>query len=268
MAFYWLLVALAALDAENSGSLTASPLPGISWGLSLLVILASLDNSYVATISGSWVSQAAVVDLSRHPRRRRPDPPHPLALQAHPPPRRHRPRRRQAHGPARRLARPARRPARLCHRRRPRRSFALVLLTIPSARTNPQSWATSKLPLAHFSVLVESSAACGASPSSPPISAGPASSPSCRYFARRGLRILNLRILQRLLRFLRVLAARVVLNHLLVIRPRIRKISQVPRRSPPTPSKPPAHPAPAPAPTGTATAPPSSSCCPGNTCPR
>jgi leader peptidase (prepilin peptidase)/N-methyltransferase len=148
MVFYWMLVALAALDAENLWLPNFITIPGIALGFILTAILAPLDDSWWLD-RGTWES-AAVVDLLaifiaaaliliirwlykliRHRDG--------LGL-----------------GDAKLMALLAAwlgLPGALL-------AFAigvvlgaaiaLVLLINPAARTNPQSWATSKLPLGTF----------------------------------------------------------------------------------------------------------------------
>ena len=148
MVFYWMLVALAALDAENLWLPNFITIPGIALGFILTAILAPLDDSWWLD-RGTWES-AAVADLLailiaasliliirwlykliRHRDG--------LGL-----------------GDAKLMALLAAwlgLPGALL-------AFAigvvlgaaiaLVLLINPAARTNPQSWATSKLPIGTF----------------------------------------------------------------------------------------------------------------------
>ncbi|MGC1462425.1 MAG: prepilin peptidase [Terracidiphilus sp.] len=148
MVLYWILVALAALDAENLWLPNFITIPGISLGLVLTAILTPLDDSWWLD-RGTWES-AAVVDLIhifiaaalvllirwlykliRHREG--------LGL-----------------GDAKLMALLAAwlgLPGALL-------AFALgailgalaalILLAKPNARTNPQSWATSKLPFGTF----------------------------------------------------------------------------------------------------------------------
>jgi leader peptidase (prepilin peptidase)/N-methyltransferase len=148
MVLYWMLVALAALDAENLWLPNFITIPGITLGFILTAILAPLDDSWWLD-RRTWES-AAVVDLAH------------LLIAAsliliirwlyklirH--------REGLGLGDAKLMALLAAwlgLPGALL-------SFALaailgaaialILLASPSARTNPQSWATSKLPLGTF----------------------------------------------------------------------------------------------------------------------
>jgi leader peptidase (prepilin peptidase)/N-methyltransferase len=148
MVLYWMLVALAAIDAENLWLPNFITIPGITLGFILTAILAPLDDSWWLD-RRTWES-AAVVDLAH------------LLIAAsliliirwlyklirH--------REGLGLGDAKLMALLAAwlgLPGALL-------SFALaailgaaialILLASPSARTNPQSWATSKLPLGTF----------------------------------------------------------------------------------------------------------------------
>ena len=148
MVFYWMLVALAALDAENLWLPDFITIPGITLGFILTAILAPVDDSWWLN-RGTWES-AAVVDLI-----------HILIaaslillirwlykLLRH--------REGLGLGDAKLMALLAAwlglAGALLSFALAAilGAAIALILLAKPSAHTNPQSWATSKLPLGTF----------------------------------------------------------------------------------------------------------------------
>ncbi len=149
MVFTWVLVGLAALDAEHLWLPDAMTLPGIVLGITVTLLRGGYlvgDRSSSTTLLSLLLNVAFIDPCLRGHHSL-----HPLDLLAHSPPRRHGHRRRKAHGHARCMARPSR-CSTLLRTRRCSRLNRRIRSARPSRRAarNSETWAATKLPLGTF----------------------------------------------------------------------------------------------------------------------